>query len=942
MYRTSEPRTLALSLLVAFTIAAPVSAQEPGFDPNQVLPVDPAVTVDTLDNGLTYYVRANDRPENRAELRLVVKAGSVLEDDDQRGLAHFLEHMAFNGTEHFEEQELIDYMHSVGMQTGPHVNAYTSFDETVYMLRVPTDTADVLETAFQILEDWAHLVVLDSVEIEKERGVVIEEWRLGRGAQARMLDEQFPILFKDSRYAERLPIGKREIVETFEHESLKRFYTDWYRPDLMAVVAVGDFDEQRIVDLIEQHFAGLQNPPDSRARETYDVPPHDETLFAIATDAEAPNSTVGLYHKQPLREQGTLGAYRQSIVGGLYNSMLNSRLYELTQQPDSPFLAAFSGQGRFIGSSEVYQLFAAVNEDGVAPGLEALLREGERVARHGFAATELERHKIEYLRDLQQAYAERENRESKTYAAEYIRAFLQGEPIPGIETEFALSQALMPTIQLQEVNRLAAEWITEHNRVVMVNAPVKPGLHTPTAEELRQTIAGVMDTEIAPYEDIVSDQPLVADVPEPSEIADEERIEEIDVSVWTLENGVRVLLKPTDFKDDEVLLRSYSPGGTSLADDEDYVSAFAASDVVGQGGLGEFSLIDLQKMLAGKAVNVSPNISSLHESISGSASPEDLETMFQLVYLYFTEPRKDSSAFLAYRSQVQGFLANRSASPQAAFSDTVQVIMAQGHFRARPLSAELFDEIDLNVSFDFYRDRFADASDFTFTLVGAFTLDSIRPLVRTYLGGLPSMDRDETWRDVGIDPPGGVIRKAVYKGVEPQSQTQIVFTGPFEYTAENRHMLRSLASTLETRLRKVLREEMGGTYGVGVGATYDRFPDEGYGIRVGFGSDPERVEELTEVVFREIESFKDPGPDADDVKAVREIQRRSKETNLSENRFWVAQLTFADQYGTDPRTLTSYELIEGLTPEKVRAAAQRYLKTDNYVLVSLFPEKPVP
>jgi zinc protease len=932
----------ALALCVSLTVSSPIVAQQQALDPNQVLPVDPQVTVGTLDNGLTYYVRVNQRPENRAELRLIVKAGSVLEDQDQLGLAHFLEHMAFNGTEHFEKQELFDYMESVGMQTGAHTNAYTSFDETVYMLRVPTDTATVVETAFQVLEDWAHMIVLDSVEVEKERGVVIEEWRLGRGAQARMLDEQFPILFSNSRYSERLPIGTRESVETFEHESLRRFYADWYRPDLMAIVAVGDFDKDRIVELIEQHFSGLETAANARAREMFDVPDHEEMLFAIAADAEAPNTTVGLYHKQPLRDQSTLGAYRQMLVEGLYNSMLNARLFELTQQAEAPFLFAFSGQGRFIGATEVYQLFAGVNEDGIAIGTEALLREGERVARHGFTPTELARHKIEYLRGLEQAYAERENRESRTYASEYIRAFLEGEPIPGIETEFAISQALMPTIELGDVNRLAAEWITERNRVVMVNAPIKPNLQTPTAEQLRSVMAGVMDTEIAPYVDAVSDEPLVAEEPTPADIVAEEFIEELNVTAWTLANGVRVLLKPTDYKDDEILFRSYSPGGTSLAADENYVSALSASDVVGQGGVGAFNLIDLQKVLAGKAVNVSPSISSLYESISGSASPDDIETMFQLIHLYFTEPRKDSTAFLAFRSQLQGFLANRSASPQAAFSDTVQVTMAQGHFRARPISAELFDEVDLNASFDFYLDRFADASDFTFVFVGAFALDSIRPLVQTYIGGLPSIDREENWRDVGIDPPAGVIRKSVHKGVEPQSQTQIIFTGPFDYTAENRQIIRSLASTLQTKLREVLREELGGTYGVGVSASYEKFPDEGYGLRITFGSAPERVEELTEVVFREIESFKNPGPDPEHVNNVREIQRRARETSLRENGFWVAQLTFADQYGTDPRVLISYDLIDALTAEKVREAAVRYLRTDNYVLVSLFPETPVP
>jgi zinc protease len=507
--------------------------------------------------------------------------------------------------------------------------------------------------------------------------------------------------------------------------------------------------------------------------------------------------------------------------------------------------------------------------------------------------------------------------------------------------EYAMAQRFIPTIQLDETNRLAREWIVDRNRVVMVSAPQQEDVAVPDEAELNVVFADVLASEITPYEDKVIEAPLVADVPQPAPIVNEERMEEIDVTIWTLANGVRVLLKSTDFKDDEILFRASSPGGSSLASDEDFVSTSMADNVVTQGGVGAFNLIELRKMLAGKAVRVSPSIGSLTEGMSGQASPKDVATMFQLIYAYFTAPRKDSTAFLAFRAQFQGMLANRSASPEAAFFDTIQVTMAQGHPRARPLSVELLDEIDLDESFAFYQDRFADASDFTFVIVGSFDADSIKPLVQAYLGGLPSISREENWRDVGIDPPTGVIRKIVRKGVEPKSMTQIIFTGSFEYTAANRHVVRSLASVLQLRLRERLREDLGGTYSVNVSGSYEKFPDQEFMMRIRFGSAPERVEELTAVVFEEIENFKTAGPSDEDVGKVREIQRRSKETNLKENRYWVAQLLLSDQYGTDPRLLISYDLIESLTAEKIRAAARLYFPTDNYVLVSLYPKAPV-
>ncbi len=929
--------------LTALALAHPARGQQAG-ELNRMLPVDPLVTVGTLDNGVRYYIRANLRPENRAELRLVVNAGSVLEDDDQLGLAHFVEHMAFNGTKRFPKQELIDYLERVGMRFGPDLNAYTSFDETVYMLQVPTDSVDIMHRAFEILEDWAHQLEFDPEMVDGERGVVIEEWRLGRGAEARMLDQQFPVLFANSRYAERLPIGGKHVLETFQRDALVRFYRDWYRPDLMAVIAVGDFDVDMIEGLIREHFAGLRPIDQPRPRDIFPVPDHDETLVAIATDHEATDSRVSIYYKQPLREEdGTLGSYRRLLIERLYNSMLNDRLFELTQQAVPPFLYASSGQGKLIRSKEVYVLGAGVEEGGLERGLMALLTEAERVARHGFTPTEFDRSKRQLLRWMERAYAEREKTNSATYTYEYVRAFLENEPIPGVEQEYALQEELLPGIRLEEVNDLAREWLSDGNRVILVNAPDKEGVTIPGKEELLSTFGAVLAADVAPYEDDFDEAPLIAEEPAAGQIVEESVFDDVGVTVWQLSNGARVILKPTDFKADEILLRAESPGGTSLASDRDYVAAATAAEVVSAGGLGSFSVVELQKQLAGQAVSVSAGIGPLYEGISGSASPEDVTTLFELVYLTFTAPRRDTAAYLAYRSQINAMLSNRTASPDAAFSDTLKVTLSQHHFRMRPSTPAVYEEMDLDRSLAFYRDRFAEAGDFTFVIVGNFEVAEMRPLVEEYIASLPSIGRVESWNDVGIRPPTGVVERVVHAGVEPRSQTYIVFTGPFDYTWKNRHAIRSLSEVLQIRLRERLREDLSGTYGVSVSAMPERDPVPAFSLVVSFAADPERLEGLTQAVFGEIDSIRANGPRTAEVDKVKEAQRREREVSLKQNNYWMYQLLYADRLGTDPREILTYEaLIDELDANTVREAALRYLPPANYVRVSLYPQQVVP
>ncbi len=903
------------------------------------LDFDPSVITGQLPNGLRYYIRANSRPENRAELWLAVNAGSLLEDDDQLGLAHFVEHMAFNGTQNFEKQDLVDYLESIGMQFGPDINAFTSFDETVYTLTVPTDDETILKQAFQILQDWAQGVSFEGEEIDKERGVVIEEWRLGRGAQARIRDKQFPVLFKDSRYAERLPIGELEILEAAPHDAFRRFYKEWYRPDLMAVIAVGDFDPEVIKEKIHQHFGVLQGPDIARQRPLYPVPDHEETLFAITTDPEATNTVVSVYYKLEKRTQSRLGDYRRQLVEQLYHAMFNARLDELRQQADPPFLFAFSTSAGLVRTRDVYMQAAAVKDGEVLQGLDTLLTEVERVDRHGFTQGEFERMKSDFLRRYEQAYAERDKRESSTFAGEYMRHFLEEEPSPGIEIELQLVRDLLPTITLAELNKLADEWITESNRVLLVSGPEKQDVQLPDEAELAQVFESVEKREILAYVDRVRDKPLVEKLPAPGKVEETRQISEIGVTEWRLSNGPRVVLKPTDFKNDQILITAFSPGGDSLVQDEDFPSASFATAVLGEGGLGEFDQIELEKALAGTLASVAPFISELEEGLDGSASPQDLETMFQLLYLTVTAPRADAQTFQSLMTRFQTFIENRRARPEAVFADEIALVRYQDHPRRRPPTLELLDQIDLGTAERIYRDRFSDISDFTFFLVGNFDPDEIRPLVETYIGGLPSTGREETWRDVGATPITGPRIVEVEKGLEPKSQVRLIWSGPATWSREGQHDISSLADALQIRLREVLREDLGGVYGVGVSGSLIRRPEERFSFSVSFGCAPESVEPLVEAVKREISKAQSDGLAASYTDKVQEIQRRGREVDLRENGFWLRALKSYYSLDLDPRLILAHEeLVERVEPAKLEETAKRYLDLDTTFQAVLYPE----
>ncbi|MCX6121068.1 MAG: insulinase family protein [Ignavibacteriales bacterium] len=911
------------------------------FKLEQVLTPDPKILVGKLDNGLTYYIRENHKPEKRAELRLAVKAGSILEDDDQQGLAHFDEHMAFNGTKNFPKQDLINFLEKSGVRFGPELNAYTSFDETVYMLQVPTDSPEVMKKGFQILEEWGHDVSYDDTEIDKERGVVIEEWRLRRGAEERVSMKHLPTELYKSHYADRITIGKKEILESCPHDALRKFYRDWYRPDLMAVLAVGDFNKVEIEKLIKEHFSHLKNPEKERERIQYPVPDNKETLVSIATDAELTRASVDVLFKRDTSSQSTAADYRKEIISNLSSSMLNARYRELLQKPNPPFIYAYNYDGRFIGPKQAFYFAAGVKENSILDGLEAMLTEAFRVKQHGFTATELERQKTQSLRGIEKAYKERDKTESRPFIDEYIRNFLQHEPIPGIEVELALYKQFLPGITLEEVNKQTQERMTESNRVITVSAPQKDSVKIPTEAEVLSLMNEVSAEQLTPYVDKVNTEPLVDHLPTPGKVVEEKNISSLGVIEWKLSNGARVVLKPTDFKNDEILFSAYSNGGTSLVDDKNSLSAEFTSVIVGRSsGVGTFDPIALQKKLSGKIVSVYPTISTLAEGFGGSASPQDIETLFQLVYLYGTSPRKDSTAFLSLITRYKASLQNRSVSPEAAFADTLQVTLTNYHPRMRPLTTPLLEEVNLDRAFSFYKDRFADFSDFIFFFVGSFKVDSIKPLVEQYLAALPSLNRKEMWKDLNIEPPRGVISKQVKKGIEPKSSVNLTFTGPFEWSQQNRYDFNSMLEALNIKLREVLREDKGGTYGVGAGGSPSLYPRQEYNISVRWGCNPERVDELVKVALQQIDSAKLKPFDPLYIEKVRETQRRGYEVNLKQNGFWLNNLYSYYANNENPEMILNYpKLVENLNAAAIQNAAKKYFDMNNYVKVVLYPEK---
>lgn len=924
-----------LAVLFLLTLATGVYAQSL----EEGLPLNPDVKYGQLPNGLTYYVQPNQKPENRAELRLVIKAGSILETDAQQGLAHFVEHMAFNGTKNFSKNALIHFLERSGVRFGAHLNAYTSFDETVYMLSLPTDTPQVFQKGFQVLEDWAHQLAFDPEEIEKERGVILEERRSGLGAQQRIRDQVLPVLLKGSRYPDRLPIGKEEVLQHFPHEELTSFYRDWYRPDLMAVIAVGDFDPSAVVQMIKDHFARIKGPDDEKEPFVATIPDHAESLVKIVTDKESQYTQLQVYYKRPRLRIKTGRDYIESLTRSLYNTMLNNRIEEIRQQADAPFLYASSSISGFLGDKDAYSIMAVPKDKKTEEALTAVLKENLRVLKYGFTETELERGKKALLRNYQNAWSERDKRENARFVNEYVNHFLREEASPGIGFEYEFVKQHLDGIGLEHLNRLARTLITDSNRVVILTAPDSKKQELPDENRLLQILNKADSLEVEPYVDVVADQPLFSGELTPAEISDEQYLEEIGVTRLRLENGAEVFLKPTDFKNKEVLFQAYSPGGSSLYPDEDHLEASSATGILNQSGIAGFEEKVLRKMLEGKTVGVSPYIAGMQEGFTGSANIEDIETLLQLTYLYFTRPRFDDNALKTWQENQRTYIKTRYQSPENVFRDSIRQVFNNYAPRYAPHELEDINQVDFERMQEIYRDRFADAGDFAFFFAGSFEVDSLKPVIAEYLGNLPATGRKENWKDLGIYPPAGIVKKAVYKGSEPKSQVVLNFSGDAEYDPVTNAQLRALGEVLQIRLRETLREEAGGVYGVGVQTNLSRIPRERYAVQVFFGCAPENVDTLKAMVFGEMQKLKENGPQQDDLNKVKSIRKREHETAVRENGYWLDLLSDSYQQERDPvKAFRFFDAsMEQLTVENLQEVARKFFDEENYIEGILYP-----
>ncbi|UFH55079.1 pitrilysin family protein [Spirosoma sp. KNUC1025] len=920
--------------------ASPTTAKPSPLNLNAPIPLDPDVKVGKLPNGLTYYIRKNAEPKNRAELRLVIRAGSVLETDNQQGLAHFMEHMEFNGTKNFPKNELVNFLQSAGVRFGADLNAYTGFDETVYQLPVPTDSANVFRQAFQILEDWAHNATIDPAEIDKERGVVLEERRLGRGAGQRMRDQYFPMLLNNSQYSKRLPIGTEQVLTTFRPETLRQFYKDWYRPDLMAVIAVGDFDIKQVEGIIREKFSRIPVVKNAKPRTEFQIPAHKDTKVVVVTDPEQPNTVVQVIYKRPEIKEKTLNDLRESIKRGLFNTMLGNRIQELTQRADPPFLGGYSNYSDFLGNLDAFTSIAVAKEGNVERAIRAVLDENARVKQFGFTPTELARAKQEFMTNVEQAYSERNKTRSVNYVNEYVQNFTDKEPFTSIDFYYDFLKKVQGGIKLDEVNTLVDQFIHNDNRAVIVMAPEKDKAKLPTVAQILSYVDDA-GKGLTAYEDKTIDSPLLAKQPTGSPVVNEKQIKEIGVTEWTLKNGVRVVLKPTDFKNDQILFSASSFGGTSLYDLKDFQSARFSSTLTAMGGTGEYNQIQLGKFLSGKQVSVFPYVGELSEGINGSAAPKDLETALQLLYSYFTQPRKDPDVVKGFLSNQRSALQNQinTPTPQRVFQDTVTVTLGNNNPRRQPLKPDDLDKIDLDRALQVYQERFANAGDFTFFFIGNFKEQQLKPLIEKYLGGLPATDKTEKFKDLGIRIPAGQISKTVYRGLDPKASVQLVYSGDLTWTPETTTQLDALAEVLEIKLIEKLREEESGVYGVGANAAYAKYPVPRYTFRINFGCAPDNVEKLIAKTQELINDLKQKGALPTDIAKFKAETRRETEVQLKDNQFWLGYLQNQYYNGDAPdEILHENEQLNKVTVESTKAAANEYFGP-NFIRLVLMPEK---
>ena len=932
----------AIALIILSGQWLTVNAQEMQLPP---IPVDPAVRIGHLDNGLTYYIRHNEKPENRVEFYIAQKVGSIQEEPRQRGLAHFLEHMAFNGTKNFPGNEkgkgIVDWCESHAIKFGTNLNAYTSVDETVYNIsNVPTDNTAVLDSCLLILHDWSNYVLLEDEEIDKERGVIREEWRSRNSGLLRVYTDAQETMYPGSKYADCMPIGNIDVVNNFPYQDLRDYYNLWYHPDLQGIIIVGDINVDEMEGKVKALFSEIPKATGKPERIYYPVSDNDAPIIYIGNDKEVstPNVQIFFKHDATTNEEKESMAYLlQTYMLSMVSSMLDERFEEMTQQANPPFNGAGSDYGDYFLSKtkEAFNVTVITKADGIETGLQAALTEIERMKRFGFTASEYERARANYLQRLESAYKERNNTQNANFVNEYVQHFLNNEPIPGIEQEYSIMQQIAPNIPVEAINALVQQQlIPDNNRVVFIAVPESAVDKCPTKEQVLNMLNGMSQLQVEAYVDNVSDEPLVSDIPATGKIVKEET-GMYGSTKLTLNNGVQVYIKKTDFKEDEIRMRAVSPGGTTQFDDKDKLELEVLDDLGSIGGLGNFSQTELTKQLAGKKVTLSASVTSQRETLGGNSSPKDFETMLQLVYLRFQQPRMDADAFESYKTRMKAQLENAKANPLSTINDTISIAMYGHHPRIVMMQPEMVDKINYQRGLDMFADRFADASDFIFFFVGNIDVDAMKPLIAQYLGALPDKQRKEAAIDRKLDIlPGTRVKEYAKEMQTPMATTIMVYSGKESYNLRNNVLMDFLTQALDMVFTDEVREKEGGTYGVNSYGSLNKYPHEEAMMQIVYQTDPTKKEKLNTLIDELVKKMAAEGPSAEQMQKVRDYMVKQYNDNQKENSYWISSLD--EYYYTGIDFNADYlNIVNSVTAADVKAFATDLIQQGNKVTVVL-------
>jgi zinc protease len=850
--------------------------------------------------------------------------------------------MNFNGSKNFPKNELVSYLQSIGVKFGADLNAYTSFDETVYMLPISTDDPVVIEKGFTVLEDWAFNNLLDRSEIDKERGVVLEESRLSKGADERMMRKYFPKLFNGSKYAERLPIGKDSILQHFSYATLDRFYRQWYRPNLMAVIVVGDIDPAVAEQKIKAHFGGFKNPANAKPRPSVTpIPARTKAEAMVLTDDEQSASVIQMFSAmKPAKKIKTWGDYRQEIINDLVDNLINQRLQELTQKENAPFLQGFTGKAEFIRGYETMISYAVLGSGTIKQAVDALIAETERARKFGFLKTELEREKAELMTQAEDAYNEKDKMQSGRIVGAYVSNFLNGTPIPGVENRYKFIKQILPSITLQEINNAAKAIPSVTAPFVMVQAPSDKAAELPKDAELLKDVMAATKQKVTPYTEKAIAANIMESAGTAGKVISEAKNDKLSTVNMTLSNGVTITVKPTNFKNDEIIFDAWRHGGWQRFPLEDKENSESAAQMVQLMGVKDMSPTDLKKFLAGKTVKVTPYLNPTEEGIEGSSNVKDFETMLQLVNLYMTQPRKDESLMKAYVSNIKGYLPFIKQDPQTYFQDTLQkIIYNNSPWITTIPTPEDLDKLNVDKALAIYRQVYGNANGMHFTFVGNIDAEKAKPLFEKYLGSLPATSTEVTFKDNGVRPVKGAWNANIKKGKEQQSQINITWSGETEYKREDRMALKALLEVMNIRIIEKLREELGGMYSGGMGGDIVKRPYVHYNITAYIPCGPENVEKLTNALFALIKDAQEGKIDQKDLDKVKETWRKKYAEQLKDNDYWLTGLSQAFIDGNNPEGILDYETrVNALTIQDLQNAAKKFLDMNNYIRAVLYPE----